>query len=209
MFCVFLVILTYIPIDAQIRPLLKKVSEYQGKIIATKIISSSVTNAMSSENISYNSLVKVTKNNDGFVSSVETNMAQINKLQSTITYNINNDIENIAREKITLTTGTLSGISFLYGRGTNITFNLEPVGYVDSRLVSKFSSAGVNQTLHQIILEVNGKVSAVMPGYTSNFDVNMNYLIAETVIVGNIPESYTYITGDDRSDIQKIIDSKN
>ena len=60
--------------------------------------------------------------------------------------------------------------------GPDITFKFEPVGYVDSRLVSKFTPAGVNQTLHQIILEVTGNVSAIIPGFKTTTDVNMNYL---------------------------------
>lgn len=208
MFSVFLFILIFILIDAQIRPMVHKVASYQGRIIATNIISSSVYSALNSDEFTYETLVKVTKNNIGNVSSIESNMAEINRLQAKITKNINDDFQNISKENITISTGTLSGINILYGRGPNLTFMLEPVGYVNSRLVSKFTPAGVNQTLHQIILEVNGNVSAVIPGFATNIDVNMNYLIAETVIVGEIPESYTYITGDDRTDVEKIMDNK-
>ena len=99
-------------------------------------------------------------------------------------------------------------MNLLYGRGSKLTFKIEPVGYVDTRLVSKFSSAGVNQTLHQIVLEVEGNVSAVIPGFNTSIKVKPTYIIAETIIVGNIPESYTYITGDERDSLSKIIDYK-
>lgn len=207
-FTVFIVFLVFIITDAQLRPLMKKYAEYNGRLAATKIISTSVYNALNDEDFTYETLVKVTKNNTGYVSSIETNMAVINRLQATITYNINNDFKNLEKEQITVSTGTLSGINFMNGRGPDVTFMLEPVGYVDSKLVSKFTPAGVNQTQHQIILEVSGKVSAIMPGFKTDFDVVMNYLIAETVVVGDIPESYTYITGDDRDNFEKVLDYK-
>lgn len=208
-FSLFFLLLIIIVIDAQIRPLINKVSTYQGKIIATNMISQSVYDALSSDDFGYETLVKVNKNNDGFVSSIESNMLAINKLQAVIANDVNTQFKNISKETICMTTGTLSGVNFLYGRGSKIIFKLEPVGFVDTKLVSKFTSAGVNQTLHQIILEVNGNVSAVIPGFHTNIEVNANYIIAETIVVGNIPESYTYITGDNRDDLSKIIDYKD
>lgn len=208
-FSIFILILIFIVSDAQIRPLILKVSSYQGKIIATNIITKSVYDALSSEEFSYETLVTVTKNSDGFVSSIESNMLVINKLQATISSDVNTQFKSISKQTIRLSTGTLSGINFLYGRGPNITFKLQPVGFVNTSLVSKFSSAGVNQTLHEIILEVDANISAVIPGFNTPVGVKSNYIIAETVIVGNIPESYTYITGDNRDDISKIMDNNN
>lgn len=208
MFTVFLTIMCFIMIDSHIRPILYNVASHEGKVIATEVITTSVINALNSENVTYDKLVNVSKNNDGTVASIETNMAEINKLQSVITYNINHDFKDISKKNVILNTGTLSGINFFYGRGPEITFRLEQAGYVETRLVSKFTSAGVNQTLHQIRLEVKGNVAVIIPGFPTNVDVELSYLIAETVIVGKIPDSYVYITGDDRGDLQKIIDSQ-
>lgn len=203
---IFIIILLFILIDCRMRPLVNKMAVYQGKTIATKIVSTAVYDALNADNFTYETLVKVSKNNDGSVASIESNMAEINRLQAKITYNINTQFKDISKERIELSTGTLTGVNMLYGRGPTLSFKIQPVGFVDSKLVSKFTSAGVNQTLHQIILEVNGNASAVIPGFPAEIDVNVNYLIAETIIVGNIPESYTYITGDNRDNLDKILD---
>ena len=81
-----------------------------------------------------------------------------------------------------------------------------PLGYVKSQLKSEFSEAGINQTLHKITLNVNATVTAIIPGNTTKFDVSLNYIICDTVIVGNIPNGYTYITGDNRDIIPKVND---
>ncbi len=208
--CVILIIsILLVTIDCKMRPLVNKMAVFEGKNIATKIISTAVYDALNADIFTYETLVKVTKNNSGTVASIESNMAEINRLQAKITYNIITQFKKIEDERIHISTGTLTGVNMFYGRGPNVSFKIKPVGFVDSKLVSKFTSAGVNQTLHQIILEVNGNASAIIPGFPSQIDVNMNYLIAETIIVGNIPESYTYITGDDRSNLDKVLDYKN
>ena len=121
-FSIFIVILTYIIVDSQIRPIIYKIAEYESNVIATRIISTAVYNALTDDDFTYETLVKVSKNDIGNVSSIESNMAVINRLQATITYNINNDFKNISKENITVSSGTLSGINFLYGRGPDITF---------------------------------------------------------------------------------------
>lgn len=200
------VVIALILVDAQIRPLLKKVCSYQGNLIATNIITQAVYNAMNDREVGYSTLVKLSTTSDGHVSSLESNMLEINKLQTSIVNCVNIEFQELSNQTIQLSTGTLSGVNVLYGRGPKIKFKLQQVGYVKTQLVSKFTSAGVNQTLHQIILEVNSMVSAVIPGYTTSISVKSNYIIAETIIVGNIPESYTYITGDNRDTLTKIND---
>lgn len=202
----FILLIIIILIDSQIRPLVRKVAVYQSRIIATNLISSAVYKALSEDSFNYSSLVTVSSGQDGYVSSVESNMLQINKLQTIITYEVNESFRDLSQETIRISMGTLSGVDILYERGPTLNFKLKPVGYVDVRLVSKFTSTGINQTLHQIILEVNGKVSAIIPGYTTEADVSAKFIIAETVIVGRIPDSYTYITGDSRDEISKIMD---
>ncbi len=208
LYIIFIVVILIV-MNSYLKPIVNKISEYEGKLIATKIISTAVYNAINNEDFTYETLVKVTKNNLGYVSSIESNMAEINRLQAAITYNVNKNFTGISKQTIKISSGTLSGIKLLYGRGPNITMKIEPVGYVDSKLASKFIPAGVNQTNHQIILEVNCKISVIIPGFANDMDVKMNYLIAETVIVGDIPENFTYITGDNRDNLEKILDYKN
>lgn len=202
----FVLLIVIVLIDSQIRPLVRKVAAYQSRIIATEIISSAVYRSISGEDFGYSSLVTLSTGEDGYVSSVESNMLEINKLQAIITNSVNDSFKDLTKETITISTGTLSGFDLFYERGPELHFKLKPVGYVEVRLVSKFSSSGINQTLHQIILEVHGTVSAIIPGYSTEVDVASSYIIAETVIVGRIPDSYTYITGDTRDNISKIMD---
>lgn len=184
-------------VDLRIRPIIEKTSSYQSRILATRIINQAVYDEVNSELFDYSKLVTVTFGNDGRVTSIESNMMNINKLKTLVTQNINEEIKGIEDHDLGISLGTISGIHLFYGKGPSIPFHVAPKGYVNTQLISEFSEAGINQTLHRILLEVSVDVSAIIPGYTTSVDVTTNFVVAETVIVGSIPDSYTHvITGD-------------
>ena len=71
---------------------------------------------------------------------------------------------------------------------------------------SAFSSAGINQTSHQIELEVTVRIYAAIPGFRSSIETTTNYLVAETVLVGEVPDSFTQVDGDQADIVRKIFD---
>ena len=73
---------------------------------------------------------------------------------------------------------------------------MESVGSSEANFSSKFVSAGINQTKHQIILTVDVYVSILLPGFTTATKVSNSFIVAETVIIGSVPESYTYFSTD-------------
>jgi hypothetical protein len=85
----------------------------------------------------------------------------------------------------------------LAGRGPLITVKMQSVGSSTARLVNRFTSAGINQTKHQILLNVDVYVSILLPGFTTATKVSNSFTVAETVIVGSVPDSYTYFDSDD------------
>ena len=85
-------------------------------------------------------------------------------------------------------------------------FKVLPVGYVQTEIYNSFQSAGINQTLHQIMLKVTATVSAVIPAYTVTTDVTTNLCIAQTIIVGKVPTAYTDINGEQSDLIGQIND---
>ncbi len=202
---IILIILAIILLDMQLKPQMVKVATYQGKQTSQQLIAKSVSNILNSNNITYDKLVTITQNTDGSISSVQTNIVEVNKLQAELTYKINEEMGKLSEEEIELDTGTLSGLNILYGRGPKLTFKLEPLGYVKSDIYSKFTSAGVNQTLHQLIFKVNGETSVIIPGKHCDIDIGMDIIVAETIIVGKIPDSYINISDAKKSDLEKVI----
>lgn len=208
LFSVFALILAILFVDMKIRPVVKTVAQYQGSKITSSAINKSVKDAISKSDVDFENLVSISYNNSGDISSVKTNIKEIDRLQSEISLSVNSSMDEISDDCIEIPLGTFSGISLLNGRGPVFKFKIKPVGFVSTQLKSEFISAGINQTLHKITLNVGTSATAVVPGVNADFDVNFTYVVAETVIVGKIPESYTYVTGDERDSLTKTNDYK-
>lgn len=189
----FVLIGALILIDLRIRPIIEKTSSYQSKILATRIINQAVYDEVHSELFDYTALIGTTLKPDGTISSLQTNMINVNKLKTLVTANVNEALQTMEEHKLSISMGTLSGIYFLYGKGPTIPVTVSPQGYVQTMLASEFASAGINQTVHRIVLEISVDISAIIPGYTTSVQVDTNFVVAETVVVGEIPDSYTYI----------------
>jgi sporulation protein YunB len=177
--------------DMRVRPMIQKAGAYQCRVIATRIIDHVVYGEV--EGYNYSSLVLLSYDDGGSIISIESNMVNINRLKSRVTQLINQRISTIEDTELGIPLGTISGINLLYGRGPSIPVKLTPRGYSTVNLVSKFTSAGINQTLHQITLTVQAEITAIIPGYTSSVLVETEFIVAQTVIVGYVPESYTHI----------------
>ena len=179
--------------DIRVRPIIEKTAMYQSKIFATRIINDAVYSQLEDESLDYEKLITVTYSSDNSISSIESNMVNINRLKSKITKCVNDELSHIDENDINISLGTISGLYTFYNQGPLIPVKVQPEGYAETTLISSFESAGINQTLHRIIVEITVDISAIIPGYTSSADVTTQFVIAETVIVGNVPESYTHV----------------
>ena len=78
----------------------------------------------------------------------------------------------------------------LSGRGPLLPVKIISVSSSDAKFMNRFSEAGINQTLHQIVIEVILAATALTPVGTTTVQVSSQVVVAETVIVGTVPNSY-------------------
>lgn len=185
-------------IDMRLRPLIKKVAGNQARVYATKAINNSIAAAMlGSELRPSTDLIHISYDDTGKVTAVQTDTGTLNLLAAEITDEVSRRISQLQEQSIQIPVGTLLGHQLVSGRGPRILFKIIPVGFVETKLVQRFESAGINQTRHQIILEITSNITAVLPGYSTYSSATASVTLADTVIVGVSPQSYTkVITGD-------------
>lgn len=193
-------------LDSHMRPIILRISESKSKMAAAEIINQTVYDILEGYDSQYSAFVNLNYNNEGEVISVESNMIAMNFLKTSITKGINQDIKKLENIDLSFPIGTATGVQMLNARGPKLPLHAVPVGYVTSKLASKFSEAGINQTLHQIILEVSVDISAIIPGYTSKVNFHTNYILTQTVISGRVPDAYTYVVTGDEQFIDEIND---
>ena len=181
---------------AQMKPLLASLATTKVSNTVTRIVSEAVYEAIETGEIQYDGLVSFEKDNDGRITAVRSNMAACNHLQAEILDTVLTRIDQVSTRELSIPIGTLTGSSLLAGRGPRITVRMESVGSSEANFSNEFVSAGINQTKHQIILTVDVYVSILLPGFTTATKVSNSFIVAETVIVGAVPDSYTYFSTD-------------
>ncbi len=180
--------------DFSMRPAVERILEYETQVFASRLINEAIL-SQADEGDDYGELVRVTRNQDGEATSLEADMAAVNRYKYNVTTSVLSELEKRENQEILLPIGTVIGNQFTSGRGPNVAIKVIPAGYVQTDVFNSFTAAGINQTLHRIMMRVNVSMTAVLPGYSVNTETETSFCIAETVIVGEIPEGYAAIDG--------------
>ena len=101
--------------------------------------------------------------------------------------------------------GSFSGFKLLAGRGPGVKIRISSIGNVETDLRSEFTSQGINQTLHRVFLQVDCEVSVLTPFKDISKKIANQVLLAESVIVGNIPDTYYNLEGMQESDVMEVM----
>lgn len=127
-------------------------------------------------------------------------MAEFNRLQAAITQDILTRLGETADTNLSIPLGTLTGTPLLAGRGPRFTVRMETVGSCSAHFENQFDQAGINQTTHRILLNVDVSVSILLPGFKTYASFSHAFDLAETVIVGAVPDTYTYFDSGNSSE---------
>lgn len=162
-------------------------SEAIDRITAT--VNEKINQKMSNEQYGYNYFVDLQTDSAGNITAVSANMSHINALSSEI---LNEVIAATDRGEldISIPLGNLMGSNLLLGRGPKIPIRVVMLTSSYSDFKSELVSAGINQTKHQIVLEVRVQIHVLMPWEVRTTEVTTKVIIAETVLVGKVPTTY-------------------
>ena len=178
----------------QMQPLLESLATTRVSNTVNRIVSEAVDEAIETGNITYSDLISFEKDNEGKISAIYSNMAAFNRLQSRILDIILARIDQVPARELSIPVGSLTGSVLLAGRGPSISVRMESVGSSSAWFENEFTSAGINQTKHQIVLNIDVAVSILLPGFSTATVVSNAVTVAETVIVGSVPDTYTYFS---------------
>ena len=176
----------------QMRPILVSLATTRVSNMVNRIVSEAVDEAIDGGNITYSDLITFEKDSEGRIAAIYSNMAAFNRLQSNILDIILARIDQVSARELSIPVGSLTGSVLLAGRGPRISVRMESVGSSSANFENEFTSAGINQTKHQIVLNIDVAVSILLPGFSTATTVSNAVTVAETVIVGSVPDTYTY-----------------
>ena len=175
--------------DLRLKPVVINAARSRARLFASDVISRSVDAAIAE---SAGSFINVIYGEDG-ISAIETNVTGISRLRADSILNIRGEISDIDRMTLDIPLGNLAGGMLLTGRGFPVRIKLVPIGDVSGEIYSEFSETGINQTLHRIYLRVRVSMNMIVASDTVRLELADDILVAETVIVGKVPDAYTAI----------------
>lgn len=174
--------------SSQIRPVIEAVTANEAKIKSVDTINNAVMQELNRDNITYDDLITVERGSNGNVLAITTNMVKMNELKAEIISDIQDKLNNDTYTTVWVPIGTLIGGDFFHGKGPRIALKASLSGNVNAQFNSTLTSAGINQTKHQIYLDISTSIYSFLPGFDTTTDVQTNILVAETVIVGSVPQ---------------------
>ena len=181
-----------------IEPILETICTSEAKAIATKISNERATQVMKSYN--YSDIVKISRDINGNINSIELDIIKVNEIVSDIALKIQEDLDDIGSQEIGIAVGTFTGSKLLTGRGPKINYKIINIGDVETDYRSEFRQSGINQTQHRVYMQVKCNVSILTPFNTIKEGITNQVILAENVIVGDIPETYYNFNGIDNKD---------
>lgn len=140
--------------------------------------------------VAYEELIAVRTDAQGRVTMLQANTARMNELASSVALSAQEALAEDAAPRVSVPLGAALRVPFLSSLGPKIRVSITPVGAVSASFHTEFEAAGINQTRHKIYLQLHAAVQLVLPTGAQPVAVDTQMLIAESIIVGEVPGSY-------------------
>lgn len=167
-----------------------ELAETQIRNSTSDLINDSIDEQIELGNIQYDRMVYFEKDLNGQITALKTNMSEVNRLKTDILGIINDEILALDTSDLGIPIGSLIFPEVLSGKGFQIPVLIHAIRNSDASFSSSFTEAGINQTLQQLTMEVLVDVTVLVMGETKSFTVSSHVVVAETVIVGQVPNTF-------------------
>ena len=186
---------TFLALRGKYRDVVRELAQTQVKNATSDLTNDAIAKQIASGNIAYDRLVFFEKDLNGRITALKTNMSEVNRLKTDILNIINDEILALDSSSIGIPLGSLFLPELFSGKGPAIAVQILSIRNSDAAFVSHFEQAGINQTLHKLTMQVTIDVSVLALGSTNSFTMSSEVVVAETVIVGDVPDTFLQTGG--------------
>ena len=177
-------------------PFLREAARTRVVNVASERINDAINAQISSGAVDYSRIIYLEKDVNGNITALRTNMAEVNRLKTLTLELLCGDLLEMDTEELCIPLGSILMPSFFAGKGPGLPIRIIALSTSDADFYSEFSAAGINQTLQRILLELRINLTVLTPVGTESVEVASTVVVAETVIVGSVPQSYFQIGAD-------------
>jgi sporulation protein YunB len=191
---VCIIMMLYYIIDKNLKPIIMVMSENKARIIATQAINEAANRKIAKDD--YKDLVTVMIDKDGKVTMLKIDPILMNKLATETTLAIQEELNGIDSKSLKIPFANIFGSQLLANTGPSINVRIQPIGSVKVDYKSAVEAAGINMARHNIYLYVETNIRIIAPFIRNDVGVATHVPISETIIVGEVPESYINVPKD-------------
>lgn len=184
-----LITLFFILVDSRIRPLIVEMAQYKVQALVTQAANEAIIEQMEKTSLSYGDLITVSRDENGDVSLLSYNALEVNRLKSQITSSVIEKVDDIKETNIYIPIANITNIDFIQNKGPKLRFTIIPSAYVETDIESSFEQMGINQVNHRIFIVLKIAATALIPNYSSRVNFETKVCVAQTVIIGKVPNN--------------------
>lgn len=180
---------------ARFEPIVRELAATEMDSVISTLMNDAIDDQIAAGVIQYDRMVFFEKDVDGNLTALRTNMSEINHLKTQIVQKINERLGSLTASELGVPLGNVLLPEFFSGQGPEVPVQLLSIGTSGAEFENQFSEAGINQTLHRILLTAVVSCTVLIPGGTMSLDVRTQVVVAETIVVGLVPQNYVTIHG--------------
>lgn len=181
--------LVFLLMDRNFKPLVFSLAEARSAAMASQVLSGALAEALE-DGVLYEELMDVRMNEQGQVALLSANTMRMNRLADRAGAAALRRLQNMSSERVTVPLGAALGMTLFAGSGPGIPVSIVPIGSIRTDFATEFEACGINQTRHKVYLQVTASIRIVIPTGAKTTDVSVNMLVAESIIVGSVPEGF-------------------
>lgn len=190
----------------RIRPVMLQYASNLVQYTATRAINDAMQDKIYQHRAEYQELVVLDRDNENRVTALKTDAIAINRIKTETVDTLYDALNQLESTALNIPVGTIFAPHYCSGLGPKIKLGMAGLGFASADFISAFTQAGINQTRHRLILEVRADVSVLTPLGSQTTSVTSRFNVTDTVIVGTVPDQYTYIDDTEQSLLGKIND---
>lgn len=184
-----LILLSLALLERNFRPLVFSLAEARSAAMASQVLSGALAEALG-DGVGYDDLMNVRMDDRGQVALLSANTVRMNRLADKAGEAALRRLQSMSSERVSVPLGAALGMTIFAGSGPRIPVSIVPIGSIATDFATEFEACGINQTRHKVYLRVSASIRIVIPTGARTTQVSANMLVAESIIVGAVPESF-------------------
>lgn len=179
----------FLLVDRNFKPLVFSLAEARSAAMASQVLSGALAEAIE-DGVAYDDLMTVRMDERGQVALLMANTMRMNQLADKAGQAALRRLNNMSSERVSVPLGAALGMTLFAGSGPGVPVSIVPIGSIATDFATEFEACGINQTRHKVYLKVTASIRIVIPTGAKTTQVSANMLVAESIIVGSVPEGF-------------------